>query len=599
MTEELEQTLKLIIDRYRDRSTGSVFIPMSDFPWYNERNGQLTKLYDEGMITRPRYYDNGVEIALTNIGREYFNGSLFPAPGTPMTCPICGMRAKIIQTDAARSWAEISCENCSTYAIRKDALLGIAATDFPLLSGYYRHAWHEPMTIQCDSQDTVEEHVMETRRKITRDYQIKMLLSHYYQQMSHFGEQINFEGYPAIVYATDIEDLNQIICEAVERNFVVFENGMITVTKQGKEWIDAKESGDAGKVRDEIFISHRTTDSAIAEMIKDFLVSTGIPNNKIFCSSLPGNDVGEKIAPEVKEHLQKSTINILLLSRDYYASAYCLNEAGIAWYLDDALAIPIGMPEINHTNMYGFLGSDYKLRRLSDDGDIAYLFDQAQERLRTGHIAHSIITRETQKLKERYEKYISERKVDVSIKSSDKVAILEAENASLRKIIEKNGLDDEDGDAIDYHDDIWEDGYHEVKNGNGEVLKKGQFVDGKLIDGVEYNIVLRVAKGEDDKEEPVPPDELKDEKWHYSEYGQYEGIFCLMFGRDEIVDTGLQFFYVVDKKLTTEEKRVKPTFTNFRTLENFLAEKEPDELDYIRTGIRKYERTDYADIEIN
>lgn len=32
----------------------------------------------------------------------------------------------------------------------------------------------------------------------------------------------------------------------------------------------------------------------VADMIKDFLVSTGIPNDKVFCSSLPGNDVHEK-----------------------------------------------------------------------------------------------------------------------------------------------------------------------------------------------------------------------------------------------------------------------------------------------------------------
>ena len=138
-----------------------------------------------------------------------------------------------------------------------------------------------------------------------------------------------------------------------------------------------------------------------------------------------------------------------------------------------------------------------------------------------------------------------------------------------------------------------------VKNGNGDVLINGQFAGGKLIDGIEYNIVLRVAKGEEDKEEPVPLGELKNEKWHYSEYGQYKGIFNLMNGKDEIVRTGLQFFYVVDKKLATEGKRVKPTFTNFRTLESFLAKKEPDELDYIKTGVRKYEQTDYADIEID
>lgn len=37
MTEELTRTLHLIIKRYGDRTTGSVFILMQDFPWYNER----------------------------------------------------------------------------------------------------------------------------------------------------------------------------------------------------------------------------------------------------------------------------------------------------------------------------------------------------------------------------------------------------------------------------------------------------------------------------------------------------------------------------------------------------------------------------------
>lgn len=55
--------------------------------------------------------------------------------------------------------------------------------------------------------------------------------------------------------------------------------------------------------RDEIFISHRTTDSVVARMIRDFLVIAGIQNENIFCSFIPGNDVGEKIASEVKQHL--------------------------------------------------------------------------------------------------------------------------------------------------------------------------------------------------------------------------------------------------------------------------------------------------------
>lgn len=62
---------------------------------------------------------------------------------------------------------------------------------------------------------------------------------------------------------------------------------------------------------------------------------------------------------------------------------------------------------------------------------------------------------------------------------------------------------------------------------------------------------------------------------------------------------GLEYFYVVDKKVKLEGKLIKPIFTNFRTFENVMAEKEPDELDYIKTGIRKYDEAESAEIEID
>ena len=71
MDTELVETLQLILRRYGDRTKGSVFIPMIDFPWYSERNGQLTRLHMEGYITKPRFYDNGAEITLTQQGRDF------------------------------------------------------------------------------------------------------------------------------------------------------------------------------------------------------------------------------------------------------------------------------------------------------------------------------------------------------------------------------------------------------------------------------------------------------------------------------------------------------------------------------------------------
>lgn len=54
-----------------------------------------------------------------------------------------------------------------------------------------------------------------------------------------------------------------------------------------------------------IFISHRSTDKMIADMLVDFFLGTGIPKDKVFCSSLPGNDINEKISVEVKNALKK------------------------------------------------------------------------------------------------------------------------------------------------------------------------------------------------------------------------------------------------------------------------------------------------------
>lgn len=349
-----------------------------------------------------------------------------------------------------------------------------------------------------------------------------------------------------------------------------------------------------GMERDSIFISHRTVDAAVADMIKDFLVSTGIPNEKIFCSSLPGNDVAERIPSEVKTNLHQSALNILILSCDYYDSAYCLNEAGIAWYLDEVTAIPIGMPEINHENMHGFLNAEYKLRRLSEDGDIAYLYDQAKKTIGGKEVSHSVVTQETKKLRDKYKNYLDERKNAKSEQTSEllkRITELETENRELKVRLAAT----EDTDI--YEDDIYEDGYHEVKNGDGQILKKGQFLNGNLVDGIEYNIIIKVSRGEE-HEEPVPYIELKKEDWHCIECGQYESLFILMPGSRNMIEEGLEYFYVVDKKLQLVGKHVKPTFTNFRTLEDFLQQKEPDELEYIKTGERKYSQTDYADIEL-
>ncbi len=179
----------------------------------------------------------------------------------------------------------------------------------------------------------------------------------------------------------------------------------------------------AEKVNPIIFISHRSTDKAIADMLIDFFSGTGIPQYTVFCSSLPGNDINERISEEVRTALRNSAINIAILSQDYYQSAYCLNEAGILWYQEDIPTIPIALPEINANNMYGFLNSEYKLRRLDSDTDISYIYDVVSEAISAPHIKVSVITRENQKLRDRYARFLSTREEPTQIPKMPSITV--------------------------------------------------------------------------------------------------------------------------------------------------------------------------------
>lgn len=156
-----------------------------------------------------------------------------------------------------------------------------------------------------------------------------------------------------------------------------------------------------------IFISHRTQDATVAEMLRDYLVATGISNEFIFCSSLPGNDVKSAIPREVKEKIAYSTVNIVILSHGYYESAYCLNEAGIIWLQEPQTpAIVVGLPEISPDNMLGFLNNNYILRRLDDANDLSAIYDTVRDAVGATQVSLSVATAASQTLIRRYTEYL-------------------------------------------------------------------------------------------------------------------------------------------------------------------------------------------------
>ena len=229
-----------------------------------------------------------------------------------------------------------------------------------------------------------------------------------------------------------------------EPYFVILNNSARTYSERLAEYnahnpINATQGK---KVRNTIFISHRSTDKGIADMLVDFFAGTGISKETVFCSSLPGNDINERISDEVRSALKSSAVNIAILSHDYYQSAYCLNEAGVLWY-EDVPVIPVALPEINSDNMYGFLNNEYKLRRLDSDTDISYIYDTVSEAVSAPHTKASLITYENNKLRTRYAEYLKARELppdgsDISIADTIAEITTDDERIVLYYILHEN-----------------------------------------------------------------------------------------------------------------------------------------------------------------
>lgn len=90
-----------------------------------------------------------------------------------------------------------------------------------------------------------------------------------------------------------------------------------------------------------------------------------------------------------------------------------MNEAGILWFQENVPVIPIALPEINSSNMYGFLSNEYKLRRLDSDTDIPYIYDVVRINVSARHIKTETVVLESNKLKMRYVEFLKARSAPI------------------------------------------------------------------------------------------------------------------------------------------------------------------------------------------
>ena len=125
------------------------------------------------------------------------------------------------------------------------------------------------------------------------------------------------------------------------------------------------------------------------------------------------------------------------------------------------------------------------------------------------------------------------------------------------------------------------DGNHREINFRGRALSEGEYRDGKLIHGTEYDVLIQVTNGQLFFKPDCPEDPY--DCSNDFEYVTVEQLWCSLlphpieYSENEIICSGVDGFYVVDMNVDEETEQM----TNIRTLEAFLLENDPEELDFI------------------
>lgn len=134
-----------------------------------------------------------------------------------------------------------------------------------------------------------------------------------------------------------------------------------------------------------IFISHSSKDIDYVKSFVENILRLGldIPSVRIFCSSMEGHGVksGQYIPDTLKEEINKSTLALLFISKNFKSSEICLNEVGAAWAtLDKEAVIPILLPNIDFSEI-GFLDLNRLGLKIYEREGILKLIQDCKERL--------------------------------------------------------------------------------------------------------------------------------------------------------------------------------------------------------------------------
>ena len=133
-----------------------------------------------------------------------------------------------------------------------------------------------------------------------------------------------------------------------------------------------------------VFISHSSNNTEIAEHLCTFISRLGVNEKNIFCSSIIGQGVknGKKLNDEICNAINKSKLIIYLISNAFLKSSYCMEELGIGWYLAQRKkkhCFYLILPDIDIDELKGFVNSKIDKFTFVDQDNKDYLNELATD----------------------------------------------------------------------------------------------------------------------------------------------------------------------------------------------------------------------------
>lgn len=141
-----------------------------------------------------------------------------------------------------------------------------------------------------------------------------------------------------------------------------------TANTNKKNRIRAKSSGNRAQSKKapipvKVFISHSSKDASLTKLIVELLKTSGLKDEEIRCTSVPGYGVmlGQAVATTLRNNIEECEIIIAVLTKQALQSFNVLLELGAGWGFDKIL-IPVLGPGVEVSDLPSWIRDPHSMK---------------------------------------------------------------------------------------------------------------------------------------------------------------------------------------------------------------------------------------------